>query len=379
MNKSERRNCLVFSVIGLLICLSLGGIGAILANIPAQAEAVFGPPATSLDPLRRALYAALLLWQAEDLTRPVDPQGNEISFQVGSGESAPSIIGRLAEAGLISNPGAFRTYLAYAGLDTTLQAGEYRLSSAMTPLEIAHELQDATPGEVAFTVLAGWRAEEIAAALPTSGLEISAEAFLVAVHSRYPGYSFSSELPAPDSVEGFLYPDEYVVPRVITAHELVSMLLDRFESRVGADLRQGFERQKLSLYEAVTLASLVEREAIVADEMPLIASVFFNRLGQGMKLDSDPTVQYAIGYDDEKGTWWTNPLSWKDLEIDSPYNTYRYTGLPPGPIANPGLSALQAVAFPAQTPYFYFRAACDQSGRHKFAKTYEEHLANACK
>jgi UPF0755 protein len=125
------------------------------------------------------------------------------------------------------------------------------------------------------------------------------------------------------------------------------------------------------------LASIIEREAVVADERPIIASVFFNRLSAGMLLESDPTVQYALGQQPD-GDWWKSPLSLDDLALDSPYNTYRSAGLPPGPIANPGLSSLQAVANPADTPYFYFRAACDGSGRHAFAATFDEHLLNAC-
>lgn len=113
-------------------------------------------------------------------------------------------------------------------------------------------------------------------------------------------------------------------------------------------------------------------------EMPLIASVFLNRLNGGIKLDSDPTVQYAIGYNPDSGTWWTNPLTLEDLQSTSPYNTYVYGGLPPGPIANPGLDALRAVAFPAQTPYYYFRATCDGTGKHVFSVTYEEHLGKEC-
>jgi UPF0755 protein len=115
------------------------------------------------------------------------------------------------------------------------------------------------------------------------------------------------------------------------------------------------------------------------EEMPLIASVFLNRLAAGMKLDSDPTVQYALGYNPGKETWWTNPLSLEDLQFDSPYNTYLYPGLPPGPIASPGLAALQAVAFPAQTPYYYFRADCGGAGKHAFAETFEEHIQNECR
>jgi UPF0755 protein len=126
------------------------------------------------------------------------------------------------------------------------------------------------------------------------------------------------------------------------------------------------------------LASIVERESIDASEMPLIASVFLNRLAIGMNLDADSTAQYALGYNEGQNTWWTNPLGASDLQVESPYNTYRFPGLPPGPIANPGLNALRAVAFPAQTPYYYFRAACDGSGKHLFAETYAEHLQNAC-
>lgn len=126
------------------------------------------------------------------------------------------------------------------------------------------------------------------------------------------------------------------------------------------------------------LASMVQREAMVTEEQPTIASVFLNRLASGMKMESDPTVQYALGYDMLKQTWWKNPLSTNDLQTDSRYNTYRYEGLPPGPISNPGIDALRAVAFPAQTGYYYFRALCDGSGRHAFAVTFEEHLNNAC-
>jgi UPF0755 protein len=145
------------------------------------------------------------------------------------------------------------------------------------------------------------------------------------------------------------------------------------------EIIQGFAQQNLDLYDGVVLASIVEREAVQDEEMPLIASVFLNRLSANMKLDSDPTVQYSLGYNARQKTWWTNPLSTSDLAVDSPFNTYLYLGLPPGPIANPGLAALRAVAFPAQSPYYYFRADCDGSGRHLFATTFDEHIANGCK
>jgi UPF0755 protein len=154
--------------------------------------------------------------------------------------------------------------------------------------------------------------------------------------------------------------------------------MQKFLASLTVELQDGFSRQGLNVYQAVTLASIIEREAIVDEEMPLIASVFFNRLAIGMKLETDPTIQYALGYNLSQNTWWTNPLTLSDLEVDSPYNTYLHPGLPPGPICNPGLAALQAVAFPAQTPYYYFRARCDGSGLHSFAETFEQHIQNAC-
>jgi UPF0755 protein len=143
-------------------------------------------------------------------------------------------------------------------------------------------------------------------------------------------------------------------------------------------MQDSYDQQGLSLFDAVTLASIVEREAVLDEEKPLIASVFLNRLAAGIPLESDPTAQYAAGYDEARGGWWPTPVSLNDLEIDSPYNTYRYPGLPPGPISNPSTESLKAVAFPAQTPYYYFRASCDGSGKHVFAETYEQHLNNSC-
>ena len=378
--KKNRSSCLGVSIIGLVLLLISGSIflGAILLAVPRRAEQVYGSASPTLNSIERFSYALILLVQEDDLVRPVDPLGVERRFIVEIGESTPSVIGRLWEQGLISNPGAFRTYLRYSGLDTTLQAGVYTLNPNMSPIQLAQVLQDATPAEVSFRILPGWRMEEIAAALPTSGLSITPEAFLQAARSIPQGYSFSDELVSVGSIEGFLLPDTYIFQREISSQEFIFQILDNFEENVPDRLRERFSQQNLSLLEAVTLASIVQREAIAEDEMPLIASVFYNRLAIGMKLDTDPTVQYALGYNTTQNTWWTNPLSLENLQVDSPYNTYLYAGLPPGPIANPNLEALRAVAYPAKTPYYYFRAGCDKSGRHSFAETYAEHLRNAC-
>jgi UPF0755 protein len=386
--KRNRLLSLLFSLAILGgVCLGAGLLGWGAWNLPAWAASQFGLASPALEPTQRIYLSARLLMQSNDLLQPTDPDAQPRPFQVALGESPTEITNRLEREGLIHSARALRDYLVYAGLDTSLQAGEYQLSPAASPLAIALQLQDATPSQVTFNILPGWRMEEIAAALPTSGLEFSAAELLNA--ASLPGdiatsdaspvlSSLLAELPAGASLEGFLFPDSYTVNRTINTQEFVAELVENFSNQLGAELRQGFERQGLSLFEAVSLASIVQREAIVEEEMPMIASVFLNRLQAGMKLDADPTVQYAVGFNAGQNTWWTVPLSAADLAISSPYNTYQNLGLPPGPIANPGLKALQAVALPAQTPYYYFRAACDGSGRHIFAETYEQHLQNAC-
>jgi len=358
-------------VLAILCLLSIG----VLVGIPALATRQYGLPSPALDPLDQLEFSARLLWYGGLLTQPLDAHGSEQQFTIEPGESVPSISIRLEEVGLIRSAAAFRSYLIYTGLDTSIQAGDYTLSPALSTIDIARELQDATPEQVDFVILPGWRMEEIAASLLTSGLEITPEEFLAIASSAPPGLDF---LPASVSTEGFLYPDIYIVPRETTAQQLVREFLGNFGLHLSTDLREGFVRQGLDVYQAVTLASIVQREAVIPEEQPQIASVFINRLNVGIKLDSDPTVQYAIGYNAIQGTWWSNPLSAADLQVDSPYNTYLYAGLPPGPIANPSLTALRSVAFPAETPYYFFRARCDGSGLHNFSITFEEHLQNSC-
>src|SRR6266498_3583765 len=356
----------------LLMCV---GLSIVLLYIPSRATRIYGPPASSLSFPQRVQYSALFLWYDGLLTQPLDGSGAEQSFTIEIGEAVGSVANHLESVGLIRDAEAFRSYLIYSGLDTSIQAGDYQLSTAMSAMDIARQLQDATPEEVTFVVLPGWRLEEIADSLPTSGLTVTSDEFLNATKTPPHEYDF---LAGASSIEGFVYPDSYIFSRKISVDEMIHDILRNFSTHLTLDLKNGFERQGLTVYQAVTLASMVEREAVHEEEQPLIASVYLNRLKIGMKLDADPTVQYAIGYNFLQQSWWTNPLSLLDLEVNSIYNTYKYPGLPPTPIANPSLGALRAVAAPAETNYLYFRAKCDGSGFHEFSETFDEHLQNGC-
>jgi UPF0755 protein len=361
--------CIVLPIFLAILCL------AAYLVVPLMALNSFGPASPSLGQVQVFQYSLQLLWYDGLLTTPADPYGAEHAFTVAPAQGARQVAEELAAAGLVRDADAFVAYLVYSGLDTLIQSGEFTLSPALTPMQIAARLQDATPTQITFVVLPGWRLEEIAASLPTSGLAITPEEFLSLARNPPDRYDF---LPAGVSAEGFLLPGSYKLPRAAGAEELLSTLMNQFALELTSDMRAAFASRGLDVYQAVTLASIVQREAVMVEEQPTIASVFYNRLGVGMKLETDPTVQYAVGYDAATASWWKVPLSLEDLQVNSPYNTYLNPGLPPGPISNPALSALQAVAYPAQTPYYFFRARCDGSRLHNFSETFDQHLMNAC-
>jgi len=374
-NHSRFKSCLLLLIFFTCTLVILGIL--IPRLITKQAEQIFGPASPELSNIQHLYLSVLLLTQGDDLIQSFNSDGPQVSITIDQGESVPSIIGKLWEAGLIRNSNAFRSYLQYSGLDTNLKSGDYLLSPSMSGLDIVNAIQVSSSPYITLTILPGWRLEEIANTLYSSGLTITSEEFLQATKNQPDGYSFSTCLDN-HSLEGFIFPASYTVLRETTMEELLPQLLMNFEAQVTNEIKNGFAAQSLDICQAVILASIIEREAIVDEEMPQIASVFYNRLNSGSVLASDPTVQYAIGFNKNQGTWWTNPLTLKDLKVDSPYNTYLYNSLPPGAISNPGLPALHSVAFPAQTPYYYFRAACDGSGRHLFAETFNEHVANEC-
>ena len=324
-----------------------------------------------------------LATHADELEQPAGTGFTPAPFTIAAGESADAIAANLAAAGLLNDTELFLNYLRYHGLDAQLEAGEYIIDPQQTIPQMAASLTEAVVREDTVRFVEGWRVEQMADHLadnPTANIDA---AQFLAIAQRQAAFDLTpytslADLPATASLEGYLFPDTYRVPPDADAVYLVNLMLQTFDRRTTAGLRQGFQSQGLTVYQAVTLAAIVEREAVVASERPIIAGVFYNRLAQGIKLEADPTVQYPLGYQPASDSWWKSPLFLEDLALDSPYNTYLYAGLPPGPIANPSLSSLEAVAFPTQTEFIFFVADCEAavSGSHAFSVTYEEHLAN---
>jgi len=378
VNKRKRGSAFTaILIVGLLASLAII-VFIIATSLISRAEQAFGSPASTLNPIQRWQLSIGLGWRSQALLRPVNEAGIPQAFNIELDEATGSILSRLQREGLVHEAELFGDYLIYSGIDRQLQAGEFELSPAMNALDIAAALLDPNPGKATLTIFAGWRLEDIIASLPLTGLEISAEDFWSAAHRSYADFDFLAQHDEGDSLEGHFLPGAYVFEREANADEVVLALVEALGSQLNEDILQGFAAQGLTLHQALTLASIVERESVIEDEMPLIASVFHNRLEADMKLEADPTVQYALGFDQTSSSWWTTSISSQDLAIDSPYNTYLYAGLPPGPIASPSLNALSAVAFPENSTFFFFQAACDGSGLHVFAVSFEEHLGNNC-
>ncbi|HEY7623453.1 MAG TPA: endolytic transglycosylase MltG [Candidatus Limnocylindria bacterium] len=300
-----------------------------------------------------------------------DAHADSKSFVIERGETAGDIARHLEEQGFIRSALAFSYVLYDTGRESALQSGTYTISAALTPRELARVFEKAPGDQAVLRVIEGWRLSETAAAVNKAFPAITADDFMrVAVVGQRKNTVLAG-MPAEATLEGFLFPDTYFFKPTATADEIVNALLDQFEQRVGQTVRQAAAARKTTVYDIVKLGSIVEREARDRAESPTIAGVYANRLEIGMKLDADPTIQYALG------DW--RELTLPDLEIDSPYNTYKVAGLPPTPICSPGQAALEGAAQPADVPYLYFVAKNDGTGDHAFAKTLEEHEANRVK
>lgn len=341
---------------------------------PAGAAAPIVVGIDSPQGLERTLLGVYLGMRDAELHKPAGADAKPVRFIVQEGDSAEVIAGKLQAAGLVSDAGLFRQFASYQGVGQILQAGVYDLRATMTMEEILEALQHSRKQEIRVTVREGWRLEQIAEFLAKNHSLSTYDDLLRAMRSVSFNYGILADKPSGVHLEGYLYPDTYWMDPRWTAEQVVDLLVRTMDSRFTPAMRQQAVARNLNVHKALIIASLVERETLLASERPIVASVYLNRIAKGMPLEADATVQYALGYDATQQRWWPNIKIEQLRSTESPYNTYLRRDLPPGPVCSPGLASLQAVLQPAKTDYLYYYAKGD--GSHAFAKTFDEHLQN---
>jgi len=295
--------------------------------------------------------------------------GAEQFVEIAQGSGSLGIGERLVAAGVIRDMLTYRTALWMSNKGRHLKAGEYRFDRAMTPFEIIDKLARGDVFVINVTFPEGLTFAEMAKIFEAHGLGTAAS-FVQAARDPAPIHELD---PAAKDLEGYLFPETYALPRHTDAAKLTRLMVARFEKVFTPELRQAAAARKLTVRQAVTLAAIVEKETAKADERPLVAAVYTTRLRIGMPLQCDPTVIYGL----VKAGRYDGNIHKDDLSFDSPYNTYRYPGLPPGPIASPGRASIEAAIHPADADFLYFVSRND--GSHEFARTLEEHNRNVQK
>lgn len=311
--------------------------------------------------------SGVFFWGYQQLHTPYnhDAQNDLITIEPGTGKRA--IIDSLAKKGVISSPWPALVYLSLKPQEGKLQAGDYIFSSPITPLEVLSKLKQGLVVTQQLTIPEGYDKYDLVEAMVKAQID-SREAIEKAIED----ISLISDIdPKARSLEGYLFPDTYTYTRQQKAPQIIQAMVKRFRQALTPERQKKIQDLGLSLNEALTMASLVEKEARVDEERVLVAGVFYNRLKKGMRLDCDPTFIYAAKLAKDWDNQVNNPVHRKR---ESVYNTYYITGLPAGPIASPGLKSIDAALSPAQVDYLYF-VATGTDGRHNFSRTESEHLA----
>ncbi len=303
-------------------------------------------------------------------------QGEDVVVVIPEGAATKQIAQILKDNGLIQFPSAFVKRVKESEYRGVLQPGEFTLNTGMSTWEMIEILGKVEPTRTVMATLTipeGFSVEQIAARVDSEGL-FTEEEFLEAVQENTYDYDFLDSIPEGISVnyrlQGFLFPATYDIYEDTTAHDLVDMMLKKFDEVYTDSMQSQAEAMNYTAFEVVNRAAIVEREAKIDDERPIIAGVINNRLEQGMMLQMCPTVLYPI----TEGLYDKSEVTYDDLEVESPYNTYKYTGHPVGPICNPGAVSLNAVLNPAEHNYLYYHVDNEETGSHIFTETYEEHV-----
>lgn len=305
------------------------------------------------------------------MLQPVAPgKSTQQVVEIPQGATTAQVANLLVEKDLVKNSLVFKGLARYHQLDGKLKAGEYVLSPDMTPGEIIANLTKGKVTQYTFTIPEGYTVQQIASVLGQKGYGRPEVFVQEAEQGDFDFFFINGLKKGPGRLEGYLFPDTYQIPKGMSEKAIINMMLKRFAQEITPDYQAKAQAQGLTLHQAVTLASVVEREAAKDSERSKVAAVFLNRLKVKMKLESCATVQYALGEHKER-------LLYKDLQVESPYNTYKYPGLPQGPIAVPGRASLQAVVNPAPVDFLFF--VVSEDGQHAFSKTLAEHNKNKAK
>jgi UPF0755 protein len=377
--KRKTRRLIIFLITIALICGAMGAV--VTLTMGRGGNLGRGLQLAAPQDLQGLVLSIYLNFRAGDLTMAAGTDTTPRDFKIEAGESLIAIANRLQSMGLIKDPDLFKRYLQYNGLDAGIEAGDFMLTKAMNVPQLAQALQEGRIAELQIRIPQARRIEELAGILAAQA-PISATEFLALMQDASQWktqFPFLNDLPAGASLEGYVFPDTYGIAKdKVSAQNIIATALRNFDQQVTPQMRADVQAQGRTLYDAIRLASIVEREAAVEAERPTIAGVYFNRLNDGMALDADPTVQYALGNTRDPNTWWPQITQADYQGVDSPYNLYRTSGLPPGPIDNPALASIQAAIHPEQHDFYFFRASCPQDGTHKFARTLNEQIANEC-
>ena len=323
----------------------------------------------------------IIAWISQALFSPANRQMEAELFIIDKGEAVKQIAINLKEEKLISNINAFVAYAAITGKYSKIQAGEYLLSSQMSTAQIVGILSRGETAKENLTIIEGWDLRDINEYLTDKGVATKDELYSLTgnpakeeinsnVEKLVNQFDFLKDKPENMSLEGYLFPDTYYIDKGDTLETITVKMLSNFDEKLTQDLRNEIKKQKKTVFEIITMASMIEKEVKTIEDKKVVSGILWKRMSSGMRLQVDATILYAEAKEGLK-------IYTKDTQINSPYNTYRIDGLPIGPISNPGMDSIMAAIYPTKTNYYYYLSAPD--GRTIFSKTLEEHNYNKAK
>jgi len=309
--------------------------------------------------------AAVFLWS--DIYLAPEPGSNKlVSFTVEKGEGAKEISVKLKSEGLLKHSSIFRIYVLLIGKSKKLQAGQYELSPSMSLSDIVKKFSKGKIIKEKITIIEGWNLKDIARYFQEKNISSQEEFLELTKNDFSQGISVLSDKPKDLDLEGYLFPDTYEIIPGTSAKNIIKKILNNLDQKITPDLREEISRQKKSIFEIITMASLIEKEVSSFEDKKIVSGIFWKRIKTNTPLQSCASINYITGKNDRGALW-------QDIEIDSPYNTYKYRGLPLGPISNPGLESILASIYPEESDYWYYLST--PSGKTIFSKTFKEHSA----